>query len=240
MCWSAEASVAMVVVGAVATSVTYQRGEPPAIWGTIAYFTGMEALQVAGYLVIDDCGSTANTGVTVLSYLHIVFQPLIINLFAMELIPEPVKHRVRTGVLALCWVSISVMLVQLLPLHGLGRCVPGFPLCGDAFCTASGTWHIAWNVPYNSLLVPVETALGTRTGFPTYVIAAFVLPLFYGAWRFALASLLFGPVLASVLTSNPNEMPAVWCLFSIAILFISLSPLVRRSVSARTWWGVAV
>ena len=49
-----------------------------------------------------------------------------------------------------------------------------------------------------------------------------------------------GPLFPSVLTHNPNELPAVWCFFSIAILCVGLSPLVRRGVETRTWWGIPV
>ena len=58
-----------------------------------------------------------------------------------------------------------------------------------------------------------------------------------GAWRFVLVHAFAGPILASMLTDNPNEMPAVWCLLSIAILCIGLSPFVRRRVETRRWWG---
>ncbi len=59
---------------------------------------------------------------------------------------------------------------------------------------------------------------------------AFILPLVYGAWRFVLFTYVAGPVAAITLTTDPNEMPAIWCLFSIGLLLISLSPLVRHRV----------
>jgi hypothetical protein len=37
MCWNVEASVAMVGVGAVVTTTTYFRGDPPAIWITLGF-----------------------------------------------------------------------------------------------------------------------------------------------------------------------------------------------------------
>ena len=90
MCWSLGASVAMVGLGAGATGLLYRRGEPPAIWLTLGYFTVMEALQVSGYLVLDQCGTRANQTVTLLSYFHIVLQPLFINAFALELVPPEI------------------------------------------------------------------------------------------------------------------------------------------------------
>ena len=240
MCWSVEASVAMVGFGSVATGLAWHRGQPAAIWGTLGYFTAMEALQVAGYGVLDQCGTPQNRAVTLLSYLHIVFQPIVINLFVLQLVPAQVRQRVQGWVLGLAGVSAAVMLLQLVPVEAFGRCVPGQPLCGDQLCTVSGTWHIAWDIPYNGLLVPLESAFGFGSGFPTYMVAVFVLPLLYGAWRFVLLHVFAGPVLSWMLTSDPNEMPAVWCLFSIMILCVGLSPALRRTVSSRTWWGVRV
>ncbi len=237
MCWSVEASVAMTGLGAVATVVTYRQGSAPAIWSTLGFFTLMEALQVWGYMVLDQCGTGSNKSVTVLSYLHIAIQPFFINAFAMELVPAGVKRRVKVWVFAACALSSLIMLAQIAPLAFAGPCRPGSPLCSADWCTVSGDWHIAWDVPYNGLLLPLERAMGTYPGFPSYMVVAFLVPLAYGAWRFVLVHAVAGPMLATSLTTNPNEMPAIWCLFSIAILLIGLSPLVRRTVSTTSWWG---
>lgn len=226
MCWSASASVAMLAAGAAATAVTWRRGDPPAIWLTLAYFTGMEGLQAAGYAVVDACGSPANRTITLLSYLHIAFQPIVINAFAMAIAPAPVSARMRRWVFALSGLATVLMLSRLLPVAAFGPCRPGEVLCGPALCLVSGNWHIGWEVPLNGMWlwagVPVE--------FPDYLFALFLLPLFYGAWRFVLFNFVAGPILAWILTSDPNEMPAVWCLFSIGLILISLSPFIRHRV----------
>ena len=95
MCWSIEASAALVVVGSVATGIAHHNRQPVAIWATLGYFTVMEGLQVAGYLVVDQCGTPTNQTITILSYLHIVFQPIFINLFTIELIPEPLHQHIQ-------------------------------------------------------------------------------------------------------------------------------------------------
>ncbi len=238
MCWGLEATVVMTAAGAVGTVVTWRRGDAVAIPLALGYFTLMELLQFAGYMVIDQCGTGANQTVTLLSVLHIIFQPLIINAFAMELVPGPVRARMRGWIFGITALCSLVMLVQLYPMSWAGICDPRSPLCGPALCTVSGVWHLAWDVPFNGMMLPVESALGLHAmgvywGFPTYVLAVFVLPVVYGAWRFALMHMLAGPMLASVLTDNPNEVPAIWCLFSILLLAIALSPAIRRQVSAQ-------
>jgi hypothetical protein len=120
------------------------------------------------------------------------------------------------------------MLLQLYPFSWAGSCQVGASLCGSVLCTVGGEWHIAWSVPYNGLMLPLENIVGTYAAFPTYFVVVFLLPLAYGAWRFVLFHAVAGPILASFLTSNPSEVPAVWCLFSIGLILISLSPMVRR------------
>ena len=237
MCWSESASITMVGIGAGATAIAAYRGQPPAIWVALGYFTVMEALQAAGYAVADDCGGSTNAALTLLSYLHIAFQPFFINAFAMELVPGPIRSRLKRGVYALCGLSALVMLLQIMPLGFAGSCRLGDPLCAESLCLVSGNWHIAWNIPYNGLLVPVDEMLGLQVAFPTYLITVFLVPLIYGAWRFVVFHALAGPVFAQVLTNNPNEAPAVWCLFSIGILLIGLSPAIRRRFETNSWWA---
>lgn len=227
----------MVAAGTGATLIAARRGDPPAIPAAFAYFTAMEVLQGVGWRVADACGTPANDLVTHLSALHIAFQPAVVNAVAMELAPARLSPRARAAVFALCAAATLVMLLQLHPFDWAGTCRLGDPLCGARLCLVTGAWHIAWEVPYNGLMVGIEEALGTAFGVPTYMLACFGLPLLYGAWRFALLQGVAGPALAFLLTSDPNEMPAVWCLFSIALLALGLSPAFRRRIAAPGGWG---
>lgn len=235
MCWSAGASIAVAAAGTVATGLALRRGEPAAVSLALGYFTVMEGLQAIGYAVIDDCGSRTNQGVTLLSYLHIVFQPFVINAFILSLLPASVRQRLARPVYAICALSAAVMLVQLAPFPGVPPCTPGTVMCGPQMCLISGTWHIGWMVPYTALLEPVEALVGTRYGFPTYVVATFLVPLLYGAWRFVLFHAAVGPYLARALSDHPNEWPAVWCLLSIGILLLALFPRLRGAFAVRDW-----
>lgn len=226
MCWSASASVAMVAIGGAATTVTFLRHEPKAIWLTLGYFTYMEALQAAGYAVVDQCSSPANQTITALSYLHIALQPLFINAFAMAISPIEISARTRRWVWGLSGLACAILLFRLVPVDALGPCRPGDVLCGTGFCLVSGEWHIGWAVPLNDFW----RALGLPVQFPSYMLAVFVLPLVYGAWRFVVFHAVFGPALAWALTDDPLEMPAIWCLFSIGLLIIALSPAIRVHV----------
>lgn len=237
MCWSAATSMTMVGAGAIVTGAAIARGYSRAIWVPMGYFTLMEALQAGGYAVVDECGGPGNQATTLLSYLHIVFQPFFVNAFMMELVPAEVKNRIRPPVYALCAISAGVMLAQLVPAEWAGTCRNGAPLCAETLCLVSGEWHIAWNIPYNGLTLPFEDLLNYHPGFPTYTATVFLMPVIYGAWRFVIFHALAGPILASALTGNPNEVPAIWCLFSIGILLIGLSPDIRKQFEIADWWA---
>jgi hypothetical protein len=217
----------MVALGGAATVATAMRGEPKAIWVTVGFFTVMEGLQAVGYAVVDECSNPANISITTLSYLHIALQPLFINAFAMAIAPVPVPQWQRRSVYGLASLACAAMLLKLVPLEALGSCSPGSPLCGLQTCLISGDWHIGWMLPLNGFMEGFSSTFGIHIWFPAYFLAVFLLPLWYGSWRFVLFHLLVGPVLAYALTTNPNEQPAIWCLFSIGILLIALSPFIR-------------
>ncbi|MGB5559139.1 MAG: DUF5765 domain-containing protein [Paracoccaceae bacterium] len=229
MCWSTTASIVMVGVGAAATLVTARRGDPAAVWGTIGYFTLMEGLQAAGYGVVDQCGSPANRALTQLSYLHIALQPIMINAFCMAIAPNPVSARMRRWVYALAAVASVLLMLRLVPLDWAGECRPGDVMCGAAWCLISGDWHIGWEVPLNNLWSALDI-FSIQLQFPPYLASVFLLPLAYGCWRFVVFHAMAGPMLATMLTSNPNEMPAIWCMFSVGVLLIGLSPAIRTRV----------
>jgi hypothetical protein len=216
----------MVAAGAAGTAITLRRGEPMAIWLTLGFFTVMEALQAAGYAVVDQCGTLPNQTITILSYLHIAAQPLFVNAFAMAIAPSEVSARLRRWGFLLAGTASAILVLRLMPSEVFGQCTPGAVLCGSSWCLRSGEWHIAWEVPLNGL----PTYLGIPFQFPAYILSVFLLPLFYGAWRFVAFHAVVGPVMAVLLTQDPNEMPAIWCFFSIGILAISLSPVVRHRI----------
>jgi hypothetical protein len=235
MCWSLPVSAGMVVLGGGASAVARRRGAPKAIWVALAYFALMEALQVAGYLVINACGTRANQAITLLSFLHIAFQPAFINAISLELIPLEISRRIRFWVFLVCGLCSAFMLAQLMPLEWAGACRIPETMCGATLCTRSGDWHIAWDIPYNGLGTWIENLIGANWGMPSYMLAVFVMPVLYGSWRFTIFHLLLGPVFANALTTDNNEVPAIWCLFSIGIVTIAFFPPLLERFRVESW-----
>ncbi len=244
MCWSGEASFALAAVGIAATSYAIAKKESPLLWSPLLYFSLMELLQAFTYSVIDQCALPSNQIATLFGYLHIVFQPFFGCLLALYFVPDHVRRFMLPVGMTLCGLSAIVMLIQLYPFDWTDICTPGRLLCGPQMCSVSGTWHIAWLIPVNDIGEELTRQTQgsvwgwfTESGFPTYAIAMFVFPLLVGSWRFTIYQYLMGPVLARMTTSNPNEIPAVWCLLSIGFLLLVIKTPLRDYMHVRRWPG---
>ena len=241
MCWSPEISTGLAVAGIATTGYLALRREAPALWVTLGYFSIMEILQALSYPVIDNCGSSTNQWLTFLSYLHIAFQPFFFNLLAMHFIPESVRKRIQTRVYALCTLATVFLLVQLYPFDWAGVCAGHRAMCGPKMCTMWGNWHLAWELPLNGIgnnfadhwFWPLRLF---PNGFITHALATTLLPLLYGSWKISIYLFLTGPVLVSFLTDNIDERPAIWCMLSIAIVFVVIKTPLRRFLRAKRWF----
>lgn len=233
MCWSGEASFALATIGSGATAYAAYKKQPRALWLALGYFSLMEWLQAFTYSVIDQCHLPSNQIATLLGYLHIAFQPFFINAVSMHFIPEKLQRKIAPFVYTSCFASSIFMLIQLYPFEWAGHCDPGSSLCGARLCSVRGSWHIAWEVPTNGLC---SGAPQIFHGFPTYAVTGIILPLLYGSWRFTAYHYLMGPCLAALTTQNPNEWPAIWCLFSIALLLLVLKTPLRRFMYVQKPW----
>lgn len=230
MCWSGEASAAVAGIGLVSSVYAIRKKEHPVLYLSLIYFSLMETLQAYTYTVIDKCNEPANQVATLLGYLHLTFQPFFINAISLYFVPPQVRKKVEIVVYSLCFIGVFVMLVQLYPFDWAGRCATGRPLCGPVLCSVSGNWHIAWSIPTNDI-GNFFHRLGFqlfRSGFVAYTLTGFILPMLYGSWRFTIYHLLMGPLLANLLSDNPIERPAIWCLLSFGILILVVDTPLRK------------
>ncbi len=225
MCWSATASLALGTSGLGVAAIAHERGSPTAFTIPLAYFSLMEFLQYFSYASIDQCALSSNTTLTLLSYVHIALQPVFFNMILMAGVPGGVAPAMRRRVYALSLLASVLMLLKLVPIEPATLCSIGESLCGKTLCTVSGNWHLAWQVPYFDAPLPGDI-------FYYYAAAIFVLPLFYGAWMGAALAFASGPILSYLLASgNPNEWPAIWCFYSVALILIAFAPPLRGILS---------
>lgn len=218
MCWSLSASLIATSLGAGMTVYEIKKKAPTARWFCIFYFTMMEAIQAVSYIYINQCALDSNTFLTYLSYIHISFQMPVITAFAFSFVSKKIKQKYFRTMMTLSFIASALMLIKMLvpaiyevPATWLCQHI-GSGLCGKDVCTYKGIWHLAWRL---KLLAFDQHNL-------LYAIPVFAFPFFYGSWRFGLYMVLTGPLIANLLTSDKNEAPAIWCLYSIALLAIAL------------------
>jgi len=213
MCWSASASIAATTLGGAATVYGIKKRVPKVRVMTLAFFTLMELLQAISYIWINQCDFSGNILLTQLSYIHIAFQIPIANAFMLSFVPEKKRKKWFAPVMAISFVATLMMLAKFfvpmawsVPKEWM--CKMGDALCGENTCSYQGNWHLAWKLPL----------LGFDPSNLAYFIPVFILPIFYGSWRLSIFHFVFGPFLAFLSTTDKNEVPAIWCLFSIAII----------------------
>ncbi len=223
MCWSSSASIVATAIGGAATVYAAKKGFPKVQVFTLAFFTLMELLQAVSYIWIGQCDMGENVLLTRLSYLHISFQPPVVSVFMLSFMDKQKRKKWITLVMSVAFAATILFVLKLfIPMvfqvpQDL-MCKMGETLCGADVCTYHGNWHQAWRLPL----------LGIIPGYLIYFIPVFILPIFYGSWRISLYHFTFGPFLANLLTTNRNEAPAIWCLFSIAILGIMFFQPVKK------------
>jgi len=223
MCWSGSASIVATAVGVVATAYAIKKKVPKERALALAYFTLMELLQAVSYLWIGRCGLSGNILLTNLGFFHIAFQIPVASAFMLSYASKRVRKQWTKPVMLASFIGTFILLVKLfapmlwtVPKEWM--CKAGDALCGEKACSYLGNWHLAWRLPL----------LGFDPSNLVYFIPVFIFPLFYGGWRISLFHFIFGPLLAVSLTTDRNEAPAIWCLFSIVILIsIFFTPLKR-------------
>lgn len=228
MCWNGWASSAIAVAGFSSAYFLKKNGQPKEIYIPPAYFVLMEGLQAVTYTVVGQCGNPVNELLTQLAIIHIAFQPFFINMIGMEFIDPAVKKRIQKYVYGICALTSVFCLMRLVPAWELlGRCEPGTPMCSHVVtCAYRGQWHIGWHVLLNNF----------NERWRWYVFAAFLVPVVYGSWKWALYHYLVGPLLASLTTADVNERPAVWCLLSTCIIALLVNTRVRNYVYVKRWY----
>lgn len=238
MCWSGEASGVLATFGLCATIYLAKKGEPKALWMALGYFSLMELLQAITYIYINQCGLPVNKALTLLGYIHIMFQPFFVNMVALYFIPEVIKNKIAPYVYSACGIGLIFFIAKLYPFSWTNLCWVGKePFCGPMACSLRGEWHIAWQLPLNDLFShPMIGHWIFGLHAQAYTVLAFIMPALYGAWRLILLTFLLGPFIAGFSTNNVNEFPAIWCLFSIALgLTIIKSPL-RKHLHTTSWF----
>jgi hypothetical protein len=225
MCFTLSISILMAIIAFATAGYLLYKKESKLLWIPIAYFGIMEVLQTITYFTLGGCTPT-NQILTYLSYLHIAFQPFFINAILLYFIPKHVRKKLYVLVFTIAFLATILMLVKIYPFDWAGTCTTG-ALCGETLCTMPGNVHFQWHMPLNGF----EGHL-----WDVYFLSIFILPLIYGSWKGVLFNTIFGPGLAYLISNSPNEWPAIYCLLSIAIIFVVVIPSIRKKFHVKKWY----
>ncbi len=236
MCWSGEASALLALSGMGITAYLIRKGESKELWLTLLYFSLMELLQAVTYLYIDQCSMSMNKILTWLGYVHIGCQLFFFNMISMYFVPKVVKAKIAPYVYGLCCVGLILFMSKAFSFFGTSLCAVGRePFCGIVACSYKGDWHLAWQLPLNNLLSFPDLWVGRGLHSIVYILFGCILPILYGSWRLILIIAIFGPIVARLLTIDPNEFPAVWCLLSVGLCCSVIVSPIRNNLFVRNW-----
>ena len=151
MAWTNVSAVVLAVLSVAMVSYLIKNGRKKELWLPLVYFALMGLLQWITFFFINQCISPLNRTLTFIAYTHIAFQPLFINMFALNFISEEIKKKITPYVYGLCWVGAACYYFKAYPFSNTYLCVVGQEaFCGRWACAFKGEWYLAWQWPLNT------------------------------------------------------------------------------------------
>jgi len=216
MCFTQPVSVAF---AAVLWTLCYMwKKGPMGCRVCMASFAAMETLQALQYIWIEQCDHPMNKVLTLLGFVHLAFQPFFTNLYLGAFMNKAQK-RYLPLILTMCVFAGVMMCNRMWMTTGDHMCTKGIEsMCGMKTCTFNGHTHLAWQMPLQHCDQDYFTP-GFTLHFFTFFLPSFAL----GMWKYTLFFLFSGPFTGRALTDHQDEIPSIWCFFSIAQLLLPLA-----------------
>jgi len=225
MCFSANMSLGLGLVGVAAASVTFLDKDEP-FWVRMArayaifHFSLMELIQYFAYPVADQCGYGTNLLLSELSTYHIALQAFAI-MPALATYSSDKEALKKASIIGICLSGFFLVCTGLPREWQLFGMQPNF--IGDMVaCLYMGIYHIGYKIP---------AAFGTLVTHGSLFALALSGFLWRDNWRIAsyhcLMALMTLFVPQWLLGVTTGEAAAIYCLFSIPIT-VSFMPYFKR------------
>ncbi|ALD62017.1 putative membrane protein [Mollivirus sibericum] len=238
MCYSQGMSMAMAAIGwsMVALMIVLSTDKRKRAEGSLhpvvvplAFYSLMETLQAAQYSWLDQCGDLLNYGSTVVAHVLVAVQPLMWNVYRLEMArrSDDKAHRRKApafrlaAIMSLLW---AVFFTLRLAAPGFTRGMSPFPsaatyktlrndeiMVGPQVCTLTSPMHLVWNLPYYS-------SNGLEANFFAYLLLWFVPALHEPRGLAKMAFWLSQVMFVNWTVASIHELPTVWCALSVPIL----------------------
>ena len=184
----------------------------------LAFYTAMEALQTAQYMLVNECSDPRNRWLTEVAYALVVVQPLLWNVVFYLRMSKSTSKRVFLCAAAMCVLWILMSAFSRLTYAGEDTdALCSFFHRGETPCTMQDDGgHLYWSWPsrhYRDM----------NASFFMYLVLWFVPALFVAQTRPTGVVLVIGAALSLAVTmlmgkGNLIEFPSTWCLASVPIL----------------------
>lgn len=191
------------------------------IYLPILFLSIKELIQAESYKVVDNCESKYNKFLTILSWIHICFQPIFVNIFFSSFHNDP---KVYDFTIKLCIIACLFLLSKLYVNNDnvyFKECLytnKSVNMCRKQHCTISGQKHIAYGFYLR------EPNTFTPNIF-LHMFLIFIPALLLGNHILSLTFFLVGPFLSTWILDKKNkdlgEIASIWCNISISIFIIS-------------------
>ena len=214
MCWSANASGAMTLLGLAMTLFHIIKGNR---YHASLFYTIMEGFQYLQYFYLDSC-SQMNWALTHVAHFLVWYQPIMWNIIG-------ICH--SNGNKKVFWVALVMSIITLLVSTGRliwGDLHPEMPITlGEAgvateTCSVMGVMHVKWQWRMPSMS-------GMEPTFYVWLLTVCT-PCFF--WRpfksgvFVILGTIFGFGISSYLVGLTGEAYSFWCAISVPLSLFSL------------------
>lgn len=186
---------------------------------TVVFLAIKEWLQLMLYGQLEKEGASTNRALTVLSWIHISFQPLVVNLFISAFSKKPQLYDVP---LMLCLIFAVANMVRLKDLGVVSEAAMcseerAMNVCRPQTLSEPGKLHLA----YGMALISADVYSFVPTMF-TYYLLMFGPAYIIGDWQIASIHAVVAGASALAAPGNAGEAGAMWCLnsFWIGILAV--------------------
>jgi len=216
MCFTEKQSLSLTFIGFIVSYYVYNNNNKFELWFPILYFTFMELFQYLGYIAIRTNNKKLNKILSHLIYIHISFQPLFINIWFSNFISNKNMHYMLF-IYKLCFIGGIFMLLRLYTINK-----------NSDLCDTDVEVGCAKNTELK--LGPLHIMYLFKLKAPNYYIPSMFIHFFLFFIPIILLDVnkivylfsILGPILASVISKNKDEVASIWCFISVPILIISL------------------
>ncbi len=196
---------------------------PFAITIGLIFLASKELLQFLLYKNLDSCNNINNI-LTILSWVHISFQPFFINLFISAFSKKPEFYRLPLA-LSLLFALANIARLRDISFYNHAVCAENIKdnMCRKATCSTSGKYHLAYGFNLNSADIGVWTP-----SFFSFTLLMFAPAFIIGDWQLALINAVVAHASARFASHDNGEGAAIWCVNSFWVAFAALYYIVKR------------